>query len=364
MKISNSKVWIYSILKIIIVLCLVVLTTITLNFILISPLQTSKIGTIMADLKQQDENVDILFLGSSRTYRGIDSPTLSKELNQNVFNIASDSVTYCSLYHLLVEICKFEKPKKVFLEFSITNFKKETGTEDFYIYNLLSGQNKIDYQKNANIELKGNNLFQFTNYLNNFSNGKFVENIAYKLSSDKTIGEAINTSRSFYVGNGFIFADKVINDEARTDFPGSYFNEGQLWNENSVNEQAYTYFFKIIDYCNENNIEITLFSPPYPYFIIERYIEEFTMFDSFIKETLKDLPNITILDFSKIKPEYLILSSSYFYNANHCNGYGAEKLAPTIIDILNALNKKTYDSNIWFFNDYDELYEAYQSLNY
>ena len=302
-------------------------------------------------------------MGSSRTYRSIDSPTISKELNKNVFNIASDSVTYCSLYHLLVEICKINKPEKVFLEFSISNFKKETGTEDFYIYNLLSGQNKIDYQKNANIEFNNYNLFKFSNYLNNFSNGKFVENIAYKLSSDKSIGEAINTSRSFYVGNGFIFADKVIKDQTKTDFPNSYFNEGKLWNDNSVNEQPFEYFLKIINYCNENNIEISLFSPPYPYFIVEKYLQEFNDFDLFLKETLIGLPNIKVLDFSKLKTEYIILSSNFFYNANHCNGYGAEKLSPIIVNILNNINNESFNTNDWFYDDFTEVYEAYKNLN-
>ena len=341
--------------KVVLVICIALATCGLFNFMLVAPIQTSVLGTIMADVESQNENIDVMLLGSSRTYRGIDAPYLTETLDENVFNIASNSVTYISLYHLLVELCKTNVPDKIFLEVSSVNFKRDTGTEDSYIYQILTGQNQKDYQEAISYDYKENlGIFEFVNYLNNFANGKFTENITYKLNPDKSIGSALNNDKSFYEGHGYSYAEATAEGKEMV-LLNSYLTDGDMWDEKDINEKALSYFFKIMDYCQDRNIEIVLYSLPYPKVIIEKYYDEFVSFDNSLKSFIENYSGIEFLDFSKIKQEYMELNIDYFYNANHCNGKGAEVLSPIFREIYSELENGSYSYDKWFYRSYSDL---------
>lgn len=340
--------------KIVLAICIGLVTCGLFNFMLVAPLQTSVLGTIMLEVKEQNENIDVMFLGSSRTYCDVDAPYLSENLDKNIFNIASNSVTYISLYHLLIELCKSNKPEKVFLEVSSVNFKRDRGTEDSYIFQSLSGENQEHYKNAISFNYQKLGIFDFVNYLNNFANGKFTQNIAYKLKNDYSIGSGINSNKITYKGHGYSYYN--LNFVGKNiQLPKSYFTNGEFWGENSFNSDALEYFLKIIDYCKNNNIDIVLYSLPYPQEIIEKYYDGFVDFDNSLKRIIKDFTDITYLDFSKIKPEYMELSLDYFYDVNHCNGKGAEMLTPIIYDIYNELENDTFSYENWFYNEFEDL---------
>lgn len=346
-------------LKIILVIILALGSCYLLDFMLVPPVQTSKIGTIMEEIEMQDENIDIMFLGSSRTYRSVDAYYLTQALGENVFNVASDSVTYCSLYHLLVELCKTNSPKTVLLECSSANFKRETGFEDAYIYQLLSGQNQLDYQTAIDYTYIDSELINFVNYLENFSNGKFIENIIYKVSSSDISGSVLDTAKSTYIGNGFIYADAELEEDEEVWLAGSYFSNGEFWGEHCWNENALIYFYKILDFCNENNIEVLLYYPPFPSAITEKYYKDFEKFSDSVEEFIKDYSNIKVLDFSKIKLDYFELEIPYFFDGSHVNGDGASILRTIIEDIYLEIENNTYNESEWFYEEYEELFADY-----
>ncbi len=342
-------------IKILAILCIALATCGALNFILIPTLDTSVVGISMIDANSQKENIDVMMMGTSRTYRGVDAPYLSEKLNENVFDIVSNSVTYISLYHLLIELCKTNEPEKVFIEVSSVNFKRDMGTEEMYIYHFLTGQNQKDYGDAVSLDYEERGLFEFTNYLRNFANGKFVENIRFKVDP-VPLGSTDYWDNCTYMGKGFSSADATC-DGKNLDLPGAYLTNGDAWEEEDVNEKALEYFYKIIDYCNEHNIEVILYSLPYPKVIIEKYFEDFVQFDNSLHSYIENYDNLIYLDFSKIREEYMELSTDYFYNANHCNGLGAEKIAPIFLDIYREIENNTYSYDKWFYNDFGQLFE-------
>ena len=50
------------------------------------------------------------------------------------------------------------------------------------------------------------------------------------------------------------------------------------------------------------------------------------------------------------------LSTDYFYNANHCNGTGADVLSPIISEIMKEIESNTYQYNNWFYDAYEQLF--------
>ena len=109
-----------------------------LNFLLIPPARSSMIEVTMADAEKQKGTIDSIFVGSSRTYRGIDAPAISEGVDKNVFDIAYENANYYSSYYLTKKLLDENNIERVFLEVSTTNFTREDSTEDKCIYRCLS----------------------------------------------------------------------------------------------------------------------------------------------------------------------------------------------------------------------------------
>ncbi len=340
--------------KIVLVLSITLASCGLLNFLLVPTLDSSVVGISMIDANRQEDNIDIMMMGTSRTYRGVDAPYLSEELNKNVFDIVSNSATYVSIYHLLVELCKNNTPEKVFLEVSSVNFKRDTGTEDEYIYHLLTGENKEEYKNAISLDYSDLGIFEFVNYLKNFANGKFAQNVSYKVNS-LPLGSTDYYDNCEYRGKGFSYANATCEGKEMV-LPNSYLTNGDAWEEEHLNEKALEYFYKIIDYCNANNIELVLYSLPYPKIIIEKYYDDFTQFDISFHSYIEKYDDLVYLDFTKVKSQFMDLSTDYFYNANHCNGTGADVLSPIISEIMKEIESNTYQYNNWFYDAYEQLF--------
>lgn len=359
MKISKKQFF-KCLLSIIVAILLFFIGCCSLNFILVPPALSTIIEVVMKDVKNQTENIDIFFCGSSRTYRSINSVALSNKLNKNVFNIAYENSNYYSTYYLLNEIFKKNNPEKIFLEVSTTNFTREESTENLFIYRTLTGKNKTEFAKGLELNYFESNLFDFTNHLNNFSNERFLRNIKIKFSNNPNLGDTISDSRTIYLGNGFMVAKyKAIDNEYS--LPLSYFTNGMFWHEDFVNQTQMEYFIKILELCKNNNVEVILYSPPYPYSIIEKHYDSFSVFDSFV-ESLATENNVEYYGFSKIKKEFIELVNDYFYDAVHCTENGANALQPVIKNMIEKIELNDFTKTDWFYQNYSEMIEDYNKM--
>lgn len=331
-----------------------------LNFVLVPPPLASTIEVIMDDATSQAEDIDIVFCGSSRTYRGIDSVTLSTDLDANVFNIAYENANFYSSYYLLVELLKTKEIGKLFLEVSTTNFTRADTTEDSLIYRILTGDTQEEFATGLALDYLDFDLLNFTNYMENFSNGRFVSNIKQKLGKFTENGQKITKPWSTYEGNGFLNCTHTISQSTELLLPQSYFHDGEFWDDEFVDEVQYEYFEKILRLCTENEIEVILYSPPYPYCVIEDYGSDLEIFDYYI-ESIATQYGLDYLNFSKIKKEYMRLENRYFYNANHCNGEGAKALEPIIKDIVEQMEQGIFVPENMFYDDYQSMIEDYQN---
>ena len=97
-----KKIWLNFVLKPLIAIVLAVVACLFFNFLLVTPPQSSTISTTMADVKAQEENIDVVFLGTSMTFRDIDAVALSQGLEKNVFNIAYENADYYTSYYLKI----------------------------------------------------------------------------------------------------------------------------------------------------------------------------------------------------------------------------------------------------------------------
>lgn len=326
----------------------------TLNFLLVPKLLSTNIGSVMADASAQDDNVDILFLGSSRVYRSVDSPYLSNKLNKNILNLAYDESNFYASYHLLVELAKTKDIKELYLEVTTPNFYRETTREEVYIYQLLTGSNKSDYAKGLGLEYKDSKLFNFVNHIKNFSNGRFVQNVKSKLTKSVQIGDLIETINCEYMGRGYIKASQEIKNANNMVLPSSYFKNGVYWGEEAALDFQVEYFYKIIEFCEENSIRLNFFTSPFSYLITLQYIEEMDTFNEFVKSVAKER-KIKFLDFSLTHKNIAVWEPEMYYDINHCNYKGATQLADLLTQICVEVEDGMFIEKTWFYGSYSEM---------
>lgn len=330
----------------------------SLNFLLVPAKYSSTIETIFYDIQTQDKNIDCVFLGSSRTYRGIDSIELSKTLNKNVFNIAYETANYSGLYYVLCELINTHDIESLYLEASISDFLRDTTNEDLSVYRVLSEENKQTFADELDLKIINSSIFEFTNYMQNFSNEKFLFNIKGKVVNSDKLGDSINTITSTYISNGYMSSYDCLDENDVVSLPGSYIKNGGLWEEDCSTEMQAYYFEEIINLCKENNINIQLFSCPYPSKILTDNVEGFQNFYEFIHAYSEEY-NINMLDFSLLKKDIFENTNQYFFDSNHCSSYGATALYPIITDIINDLESNTLDTSDYFYSSFQELYDEY-----
>ncbi|MBQ4535398.1 MAG: DUF1574 family protein, partial [Clostridia bacterium] len=258
-----KKIWLNFVLKPLIAIVLAVVACLFFNFLLVTPPQSSTISTTMADVKAQEENIDVVFLGTSMTFRGIDAVALSQGLDKNVFNIAYENGDYYTNYYLLKEVTKKNNLEKLFLESSIHSFSRTNSTEDIEVYKILSKDLKHEFAKGIGLNYVDFPLLEFTNYLKNFSNERFQKTVTSKLDGKKEIGANISTKNSIYKGHGFVCNLKQVSSPANLILPKNYFYHNKIFDESNVDKKQLEYYHKIFKLCEEKNIEVVLYSPTY-----------------------------------------------------------------------------------------------------
>lgn len=362
MKVFNfiAKHWKVILIYPIVICCLFVMTCFFFNFLLVPAKNSCMVEAVMTEAMSEKENIETMFIGSSRTYRGVNSYELSKILNKNIFDIAYEQASYSTSYYLLQELTKKHKPESIFIEVSIANLFRSKSTEDLNAYKTLSGNIKDEFAKVASINYNQFYLLDFTNYMENFSNEKFVQNVKLKVMKNYKVGDIVVGGESDgYCGKGFVYTNIAAKETDHLALPLSYGSTIE-WNENDVNEIQLDYLMKIIEFCKNHNIKCYIFSPPFPYSVSQEMKDVFEGFDQYIKENFVS-KGIKYIDFAKTKKELVNLSNVLFYDGNHCNKEGADAMLSVYASVLTDLGNNTFNSGNYFYSSFEEMIADYES---
>ncbi|MBN1251309.1 MAG: hypothetical protein JXA16_04175, partial [Bacteroidales bacterium] len=234
-------------------------------------------------------NLDILFLGSSKSYRGIDTRIFKKN-GFNTFNLGSSSQTPIQTKVLLKRYLTKLKPKLIIYEVYPLTFSID-GVESALdiISNEKNNFNSIKMAFELNHIVVYNTLLysMIRNALN--LNSSYIEPI--KKGDDK------------YISGGFV--EKEIKFFKHVEYPM------KNW---TFNETQFSEFNEIVDFINKQGIQLILVNAPVTPSLNNSYINN-SDFDSIMSNYSK------YYNFNKI----LNLNDSlYFYDSNHLNQYGVK----------------------------------------
>lgn len=305
------------------------------------------------ELYKTEDNIDVLFIGSSHCYRSLNPEITDQYMGCNTFNAGTSAQGLDGSYALLVEAGKHNDLKQVYLEMYYgvqgIEYKDRTEMTQTYIISdyLRPSMNKISYLLNASEPDYWLNSFILPSRYGNkiFENKYVADNIKNKMSSEYKnydFGDKSNGSSEYYVGKGFVVNNNVV--ENNEFYHKEHFETSEIQlssdDKNSLN--------KIVEYCRKRNIELVLFSAP----VSDFQLVDGGNYDAYI-EQVSDLAaqnHISYYNFNLCKPEYFSYDSDLFMDSDHLNYDGANEFSKLFSEVV--LGK--IDNGQVFYQSYNE----------
>ncbi len=294
---------------------------------------------------EHEGEIDNLFLGSSHVFCGVNAVLLDDLNGQHNFDLSSAYQTLNASYYLLREADRKNSLSHVYLEmYYPVSLYIETGAENWLnIDHMELSWNKWEYF--ASIAVRDPRhlpeiCFPFYRYRRFLGDWDYITqtiegkrtNTYYNVFAD---GNGYEES----VGQGYIYSSRVLQEHEK--LMTSY----TVLSENPMGEVSEQYLRKIISYCNEREIPITLFTVPM-YGLSPVSTEHYDYYVDEIR-TIAGEYGVAYYDFNLVKEEYLpIQRNEFFMDTDHLNGAGADFFTT----FLNQVMSKEDSENEEYFH--------------
>ncbi len=260
---------------------------------------------------ENQEDVDILFLGSSHTYRGFDT-RIFLDNGYKSFNLGSSSQTPTQTKVLLKRYLERLNPKLIIYEVYPTTL------------NIDGVESSLDIIANGKNDLYSLDMALTTN------NIKIYNTLIYGVIRDllglnKSFSEPIVKGSDKYISGGYV--ERVTSFYQHKEFEKK---------EISLKEYQLESFSEIVQTVKNKNIELILVYAPIPRANYISYSNN-NYFDSIMKSYSK------YYNFNEV----LTLNDSlHFYDSNHLNQKGVDIFNKKLIELLNE-NKEQAHSKVY-----------------
>ena len=316
------------------------------------------------------DKIENLFLGTSHLYRGVNPLVIEEKTNQATYILGTPGQELDGAYALLREACIFHPEiKNVYIDIDYLTFQKDNIQERNSLKNYWSISdylkvpeikrdfliNSIPHKNYPDILLKiGKEKFSIY-YKKNIKQLKFRLNGKYKKH------EYDEKSELNYITKGFIPKQYSSNDEEEEKV---FFvnNSDTGFDENSICDVYLIYLDKISTYCRENKLNLVFISCPEDITSLLA-IGNYEECHNFIKDSIEQ-HGYSYFDFNYCKKEYLSLKPSDYYNIDHLNEMGSNKLSTIVATVLtsNNPNQYFYKSGIEWKNSLDKTVYGFKKI--
>lgn len=312
-----------------------------LNFLLAVPDTTSR--TILHNFYNTEEAIDTLYLGSSHVYCSINPEMTDPLSGRTSVNLATSGQSLEQSYLLLQEADHRHELKQVYLEMYY-NIHLEGGGNyyttlffkvwDYMPWSALKLHSIIQHQPG---ELLPDVLLPFLRGRRDaLLNSSYIQTRIVEKSTPQY--QTYQTPRASAHNNGYIESFSVLSED-QLQFEYSCPSGNTV-----LSDKAETYLLKIIDYCRQNEIRLTLFSAP----TTDLCVLASGNYDSYVSEVKKiaGANDIRYYDFNLCRETYFPFRNwNYFRDSDHLSSDGAEIFTPLLYDVTeNNRTEYFYDS--------------------
>ena len=305
---------------------------------------TSYTRIMMHQLYTSEENIDVLFVGSSHVYRSFIPSITDKKFGAYTFNAGSSSQFMDGSFAVIKEAAKNHELKTVYLELyygvaSGETYKDRTALTSTYILSdymplslnkvqYLTHASSNDYWINSFLIAKRNWKYFFdSNYVKDVIASKQTEQ--YKNYEYPKADDAIE----YYVDRGFVANDAEVSSD--THFNGTAYGEIAVNTAISKDSDWYNSVSDIVDFCDKKGIELVFFVTPEPEWTLVGK-GNYQEYHDFIQE-IADENNVELYDFNLCRNQYFDTNDGVFFkDEDHLNTKGAEKFSVLFSDVLTG----------------------------
>lgn len=320
---------------------------------------------MMHEFYHQEDNIDVLFVGSSHCYFSFVPTITDRILGKNTFCAGSSAQQLDASYEIIKEADRLNDLEHIYLEvyYGLANYslyKERTLMTSTYIVSdylrpsfdklafLLKASSK-EYYSNSFITARRNweNFFEtdYVMYLIQQKTSPKYQNFSY---------DYVSTADKQYAGKGYVKNEGYAPEYFFLSYYPMYTPGFSKDWENSLNE--------IIDYCLENQIPLTLVSAPMPNYSLAA-LGDYDTYASKINQIINGR-NIEYYDFNLCKEAYIPNTTAIFRDSDHLNTEGAEVFSTVFSQFcMGQIAKQDL-----FYNTFNEklahLEAAVYGLNY
>lgn len=330
------------------ILCMIGVNEI-LRYILIDDVD-SLTRITMHELYEQ-ENIDVLFLGSSHSYRSINTAILDEEWEGvNTFNAGTSSQNLVGSYYLLREAAKENRISTVYLEvfYELQKYNPDyqSPTAAYIISDYMKPSvNRMTYlwDSGGKDYLAHGLILARRNWQDLFTPSKIVKLVERKSRPEYRNYAYVKLEDDKYEGKGFVRNYKEVGPWG--------FSANELFapiSEDAIEEANQKYLNKIIDFCQKEEIELVFYSAPMSDFRL-RGIGNYDSYIAQMNAFLKDR-NVPYYDFNLYQSRFLDLDNSCFMDDHHLNGKGADLFSRAFADFFAG----DMNTDVFFCDSYEQ----------
>jgi len=314
------------------------------------------------DFYTREENIDTLYLGSSHVYCGLNPAVLKEKTGESCFNMATPSQPLNGSYYLLKEAVKYHDISHVYLELY---FGQSTGQEGRFkeagelprnwrnTNYMKFSFNKIEYMLTmSDPSLAYMTFLPARRYMSDlFEPEKIKETIRQKRTENYKnyyVENVLNGVVETYVEDGFYYSEHRAEGGVLYDII-----KPEPFSEDPMTKEAEEYLRKIIEFCEKEEITLTLYCVPFTdyqaslYGDYDRYVDQ-------VREIAGEY-ELFFYDFNLCKEEVLDLTDdALFRDKGHLNVYGAEIFSECFADFFNGLKEGSLSYEDYFYPTYRE----------
>ncbi len=272
----------------------------------------------------ETDPIDILFIGPSHTVYFLDAVKMTDDLGVSVFNIGSKDQLLVASDYIIRDAVMNRGVKRVFCEMSVSRLiRKVNGTIPVYIVS--------DYFRNFVYKMRL--WFGETHtdeYMDGFRIRRNIEPLEFDLSQPlKTMEKKKDPDYINYKGTEKYRGRGQWAQEGVT-----YRSDGYAFNINTnqinhaeledVQAKQLNYLLDIIHVCQENDVELVFYVPPYDE-VYKQCFENYWEITAMARDLIEG-EGATMIDMNLVKDEYLNLNVSDFYSHDHASTTAGERI--------------------------------------
>ena len=339
--------------KLVFRITIIFLWLILLSFILFDDAH-SYTRIMLHEMYYYKDNIDVVLLGASHVYRGIDPNKMTEKIGLNVFNASTSSQQLQGSYYLLKEIIKTNDIKICFLDvnYGINNLEEDGDVQTFLITDYMN--ESIDKYCYLFSSLGVDGIISSFFPIFHSREANPITNLKNKFSSSYSLYkyDYVRYPNEEYRGNGFVYNSETI-DCLNTNWAPNQFNGHEI-----VPDYTKHWLDQIVELCEKKNIELILIDCPITDASVYSEISTYDEYIVFFKE-YAEKNNIQYWNFNLMSKKLINLDYTDFMDAVHMNGSGAEKFTDFLSNYyIDNSEYQFYGSLLERFDkgDYDKTY--------